>query len=889
MAATNINRLSTPFVGREADLQGLSERLHLSHCVVVLGPPGVGKSRLAREYALQVTEQYQNIWGVDCAEARGVEGICAAVSRALDIPLTSESTPQNTVTQLGKALAARGEVMLLLDNFEHLAEHGIATVGRWLWLAPSAHFLITSRVRLQLEGEALFDLSPLCPEEASALFIERAQTVRRGYTPSAADLEDISKLVSQLDGLPLAIELAAARMRVLTPSQIQKNLARRFHLLTRGAGEGRQATLREAIDASWDMLRPHEQAALAQCSVFRGGFSLEAAEEVLQVESAYVVDVLEDLCDRSLLYRYEASETPDEPRFALYASIREYAEEKLASPEETHARHANYFLRRVEEWNQSIDGPEGQRARRHLFLEIENLLAVHRHAKSAAESLRAVLALGPILYSRGPYGMYLPLLDLSLQLASQVSIDPLLKAKALHARGRTQQFLGRMKESLADYQEALQLAVSTSEKAFVAKVMSSLANHSYWQGKVSEARDGFMKTLALHKELGDRRAEGVVYGSLAVLEQEQGNLGLAFKYLSDALRLHREVGDQASEGWTLGNFASFEQEQGRLSEARRHLERALALHRATGNRRSEAMHFANLAMIEQAQGDLTASLRDFQGALTIAREIGHRRFEGIFAGYLGRCEEEAGLHDKARDSYELALSVHREMGSKAYEALLSACLGGLLASSGEVEVALPMIEMAHEQLVKLNKAQWATVAQLSLALCEKALATKSNASDAARLLASAEKKIAAAQSEGQRSADIRCALRILERQASPNKTQLNQAIAPKAPEAAVTFGQNALWFETAQGGRVSLQKRKSLRLLVKRLLEERDRIPGEAVSLDTLFSSGWPGERVSQDSSRSRLYMALCTLRNMGLRDVLVRQDNGYLIDPKVNVELSSS
>ena len=291
------------------------------------------------------------------------------------------------------------------------------------------------------------------------------------------------------------------------------------------------------------------------------------------------------------------------------------------------------------------------------------------------------------------------------------------------------------------------------------------------------------------------------------------------------------------------------------------------------------MHFANLAMIEQEQGDLDAALRDFQEALTIAREIGHRRFEGIFAGYLGRCEEEAGHPERARDCYERALAVHREMGSKAYEALLSACLGGLLASSGEVEAALPMIDAAHEQLLKLNKAQWATVAVLARAMCEQALAAKSTGGDAARLRASLQQKLEAARAEGQRSADIRCALRIVERQPT-----LPRAPHPKNQEALVTFGQNALWFETAQGGRVNLQKRKSLRLLVKRLLEERDRTPGEAVSLDALFTSGWPNERVSPDSGRSRLYMALCTLRNMGLRDVLVRQDNGYLIDPKAPV-----
>jgi tetratricopeptide (TPR) repeat protein len=639
-------------------------------------------------------------------------------------------------------------------------------------------------------------------------------------------------------------------------------------------------------------LRPYEQTALAQCAVFRGGFSFEAAEEILDLsahpQAAFVVDVLQDLCDRSMLYRYEPAEVPGEPRFAVYQSIREYAQERLSEAGgalEAAARHACYYLRVCEAWNQQIDGPAGEEARRRLFLEMENLLAVHRRAVEAGaaeEALKAVVALGPTLYSRGPYGLYLSLLDAALKTAPPAAVDALLRAKAIHARGRTQQFLGRMAESRADYDQALSLAEAAGDKPFIARVLYSVANHSYWQGKLPEAREAYAKALALNKELGDLRSEGLVYGSLAVLEQEQGNLGQAWRYLSDAIRLHREAGDKASEGWTLGNFASFEQEQGHLSEARRYLEQALVIQRALGNRRSEAMHLANLAMIEQEQGELTRARGYFEGALTLAKEIGHRRFEGVFAGYLGRCEEEAGRLEEALKNYEQALKIHREMGNRAYEALITAYLGGLYATRGDIVAAEEALDAAEAKLAELKKPVWSAVASLGRGLLDVAAARATSDAEGRRHLAqSAARRLEEARSLGAKSADVRGAVRLLARALDAALPKEPVAPRPSAADALIV-GDDALWFRMPNQERVSLQKRRALRLILKKLSEERRRTPGAPVPLATLFESGWPNERVHPEAAKSRLYMALCTLRNLGLRDVLVRQDNGYLLDPKV-------
>jgi predicted ATPase len=297
-------------IGRAADLKRAEEALEQARVVTITGTAGVGKTRLAREIARRRAE---TCLFVDATETRGVEALCAVVARALGLGHRGPSDA--SIQALGEALAARGRVLVILDNFEHHVALAPATISVWMDEAPDAAFLVTSRERLHVDGELACDLRPLpipapsaAPDEiarceAVQLFVSRARAARAGIEPGPEDHAAIAAIVRRLDGVPLAIELAAARADVLSPAQILARLSRPLELLA-APGRGppsRSTTLRAAIACSWDLLRDEERSALVECSVFRGGFTLEAAEEVLSRGETAIVDLVQTLVRKSLL------------------------------------------------------------------------------------------------------------------------------------------------------------------------------------------------------------------------------------------------------------------------------------------------------------------------------------------------------------------------------------------------------------------------------------------------------------------------------------------------------------------------------------------------------------------------------------------------------------
>ena len=316
------------FVGRREPLAELAERFGAgARLISVLGIGGSGKTRLATRYAWQWLGDFPGgAWFCDLSAARGVDGIVYAVAQGLDLPL-GKGDP---VAQIGQAIAGRGACLVILDNFEQVARHADETLGRWLDRAADAQFLVTTREVLGLAGEATLALKTLPPAEAAALFVQRAADAgAAAIAPEGVDGEAIPRLVSLLDGLPLAIELAAARARLMQPRALLARMDQRFRLLSAGGGRrDRQATLRATFDWSWEMLSATEKTGLAQLSVFEGGFTLEAAEAVLDLTGgdgapAWTVDTLQSLVDKSFV-RPAAN-----GRFGLLGTVQEYAAEHL--------------------------------------------------------------------------------------------------------------------------------------------------------------------------------------------------------------------------------------------------------------------------------------------------------------------------------------------------------------------------------------------------------------------------------------------------------------------------------------------------------------------------------------------------------------------------------
>jgi serine/threonine protein kinase/predicted ATPase len=777
---TNLSRPPTRFVGRKEILLSLERLFREEHALVTLvGPAGTGKTRLAQRYAelhLKVlSDAGGGAWFCDLTTARSAEDVVSLVAEVLRVPLTSGRTFDETVDVVGAALAARGDVLLVLDNFEQVVDAGPLVLLRWMSRAPGARFLVTSREVLRLDGEVCLEVAPLAlptdaksalDAEAVQLFIDRARAVRPGYTATPQDAVAIAEIVRKLDGIPLAIELAAARMGVLPPPKILERLAKRFDLLKGGTRSStpRQAALKSALDWSWELLTAVEQEALAQLSVFRGGMSLEAAEAVIDLkthrDAPLALDVVQALKDKSLLYAVDQGEFSDEARFSMYESIRDYADyrlDELATQrtalgvhlvDETMGRHAAFFLDVAERFSREASGKGAGQKMARLLVDLPNLVAVHARATTRPRpgwatpehGLRIAIALEALYAARGPFADQVRLLDAALAAAGEEA-DPILAIRALGARGRARRRLG----------------------------------------DVAASRDDYVSALRIEKRVDARGEEGVTLRDLGVLASDEGRLDDAERNYKDALAIHRSLGDQREEATTLTFLAFLADERGRLDEARALYEEALALLRKVGERRLEGLLLGNYAGWEQERGDLSRAERHLESALRLLADCGDRTFEGPFRGYLGTLRHEQGRPDEAVRTIEAALASMRETGNLRYEALMEAFYAAALASLDRVVEARQALDRANARSTEVGDPrhkECITLCAAFLTLAEvRRLKAENPRADVSQLLFDAKKRVEAARRRGpatpeardgtpsaaEQSDDVRRAMRLVER------------------------------------------------------------------------------------------------------------------------------
>ncbi len=667
------------FVGREAELLSLAQRwLGGARLVTLTGTGGSGKTRLARRYALQNLDAWPGgTYFCDLSEARSQDGICFAVASALGVQVTG----QDPAALLGHAIAGHGRCLLILDNFEQVSALASATVGRWLERAALATFLVTSRERLHIAGETLFPLEPLPLEtDAVELFRVRAQAQRPELSLDVDGAEAVKRIVRLVDGLPLAIELAAARVRVLSLRQIAERLSDRFHVLVGARGvKDRQATMKATIDWSWNLLMPWEQSALATCSVFEGGFTLRAAEAVLDLSpwttAPPIADVIESLIDKSVLRIATAElgggQELDEPHFGMYISIHEYASEKLGAlgPDArrlAEERHGRYFSTFGSEESLQPSTPEQQpRHRRMHTLALDNLVAACRRAVGRGDvetMVSAYRAIWNVLEVRGPIAIAVELGSQLPPLASNADnllvAGHLARARALWLRGRTD------------------LAVNLLETI-----------------------------IALTSQNGDRRHEGAAHSSLGIILRNTGKAAEALTHYERALLLHREVGDRLAEARVLSHIGNVHLDQARHDQARAHYLAALEAHRATGNVGDRYLPLSNLAVLAVNTGDFDEARRLFGESLELARRSGDRRTEGLVLGNMGYLADLSGRPQEALVLSEAALFIHRQVGDRHFEGKVLSNLGSLRLALGQHDEAIRCMEASREVAAEVGDRQ----------------------------------------------------------------------------------------------------------------------------------------------------------------------------------------
>jgi predicted ATPase/class 3 adenylate cyclase/Tfp pilus assembly protein PilF len=802
---TNLQANPTAFIGREHDLAALRDLFQKGERLVTLmGPGGTGKTRLSMRFAAVHLAEFTRdggggAWFCDLTEARSLDGVCASVGAALNVPLTSGKTSADMVIQLGHAIAGRGRILLVMDNFEQVIAHAPETLGAWHKTAPLACFLVSSQERLRLPGEVPYEVKPLAlpvdavaarASEAVQLFVARAQAVRPGWTLSDAELEAVAGIVRELDGIPLAIELAAARIGVLSPAKILERLPRRFDLLggARRDASSRQATLRGAIDWSWNLLKPHEQDALAQCSVFHGGFTVEAAEEVLDLSAhpgaPWPLDVVESLRDKSLLAAGEPPDFPGELRLAMYSNIRQFAQEKLdadvARAEAAKVRHGVYYLRVGGEWAEGVDGAGGLEKLRRLALERENLSTVFFRAKatvpptadSATRAFQALLALDPVLSTRGPFGVHLAWLDDAVAHAASVEVEAGLKARVMEARGRARRIRGRMVEASADFEAAMTLAAK--DPSLESRILAQVGLLDLQGGNITDAEARLQRGLALAAVAKDKAAAAKLLGFLGGVYGDLGRIQQARENFSQSLAIFRELGDLRSEGLTLTNMGIVLLGAGELKEARVSLERALTIHRETGDRRFEGNALGCLASVELDESRFAEAHDRFSRAIAIHREVGNRRSEATFRGNFGIAEQLAGRAEVAAGMYLEAVEIFREAGERRAEGLYLGYLAAARAELGELDRATELFAVATARLEEMKASGFLEAVNVLHASLDFARASAADISGhpetAAEFRSSATQRIAAGREDAGSVEDIRRATRLVERMAAENRS-----------------------------------------------------------------------------------------------------------------------
>jgi predicted ATPase len=539
-----------------------------------------------------------------------------------------------------------GPILLLLDNFEHLVS-GAQAVAELLSIGPNLKVLVTSRAPLHIYGEYEFPVPPLAlpnlkqlpsvdrlsQYSALALFKERAAAVKPGFELTEENALAVAEICSRLDGLPLAIELAAARVKLLSPAAIQQRLASRLQLLTGGAKErpARQQTLRGAIDWSYNLLNEAEQRLFRRLSVFVGGCTLEAVEAVCNARDDLGLDSLdgmESMVDKSLVRQVESD--TGESRFVMLETIREYGLEKLAAnvEEEKLIRqaHAAYNLVLAEEGVAENSEAESAEWRKRLNLECDNIRGALNwliETRNADWGLRFGAALFPFWQTGEHLGEGRELLTKLLKLGDPAPTK--IRARALFAAGALAGEQGDYVAADALMEESLKICEVLGDHHGRAVSLNGLAVHARHRGDNATSESLLQESLKLWREIGDQLAIARALSNLASIVKLQGDYEKARALFEDSLSMFRELGDRSGIAWSINYQGDVARDSGDSQAAAELYRKSLVAFRELGDQWGIASALADLGNLARDQGNFDEAQTLFHESLGICQQLEHKR------------------------------------------------------------------------------------------------------------------------------------------------------------------------------------------------------------------------------------------------------------------------
>jgi len=621
----------TSLVGREQKVAEASDLLRRGdiRLLSLTGPGGAGKTRLSVAVAAAMAEGFSGgVQFVGLASISDPGLVATALADALDIQqVANRSVPQ----LIGDQLRGSGPFLLVLDNFERVLP-AATVVAETLEACPSLKILVTSRSALRIYGEQEFPVTPLPPDSAMELFAQRAAAVWPEFSLSPENAAAVQEICLRLDGLPLAIELAAARTRVLPPHAILDRLQSRLQLLTGGALDlpERQQTLRKTIDWSHGLLTEAEAKLFRRLSVFAGGCTLEAAEAVCDTSRDLGVDLFEgisSLVDKNLAQCVDRAEA--EPRFTMLETIREYAVERLLESGEqsaTRRAHAAYSLVLGEEGNPELNPDDRARWLSQCDVEIDNFRCALDWLIQA-QDLDWALRLSMSLFRFWDMREHLT--------EGRMRLEAVLRlAGNQHARerARVSHFLGAITTTQGDYlaaedylKQSLSLYEELGDDSGIAASLNALAVSARDRGDYASAQSNFERSLACWRLLSDRLAVARCLHNLANVVRVRGDFARAQWALREATEIFEELGDRSGAAWSINQQGDIARAQGDVTAARRLYERALSVFRGAEDPWGSARSLTDLAYIDCERGEHAAAHAACREALQIFAGLGNRR------------------------------------------------------------------------------------------------------------------------------------------------------------------------------------------------------------------------------------------------------------------------
>ncbi len=643
------------FIGREREMTAIKGLLTTTRLLTLTGAGGSGKTRLALQVATDLLEEFEHgVWWVELAALSDPLLVPQAVASVVGVP----ERAGHTVTEaLSDALRPK-HLLLVLDNCEHVLAACVQLIEALLHTCSQVRVMVTSREALRITGETTWlvvplrapDVSQLQPieelltYEAVQLFVERAKSVLPSFTLTPENAPAVAQVCRRLDGIPLAIELAAARIRALSVEQIVARLDHAYQLLTGGSRSAlpRQQTLRAAMDWSYDLLPAHEQAFFRRLSVFAGSFSLEAAEAICAGEpgEAYnTLDILSSLIDKSLALMEQRGSAA---RYRLLEPVRQYGQDKLQESGEaaqTRRNHRDWYARLAEQAEL-----ETQEAQQEIWF--ERLEAEH-------DNLRGALGWSLEQQEAG----------MAAQIGGAIWRFWLLRGHMSEGRS----FLDR---ALAAYSE---------KNAVRAKALNVAAVLASLQDDYPAAKALAKESLALSRELAERRQTGYALYVLGRLARIEGNYTDAVTFFEESLSLFRELGQRHDLALVLSGLGLTVLYLGDAERATALCEESLEISRELGDPRGIASWLANLGAIMLARGDDKRAQELCEESLAIRRALGYKGGAAHTLAILGRIALHQGAYERATAYFTESLALRQETGEK--EGIATA-LEGLAAVTG---------------------------------------------------------------------------------------------------------------------------------------------------------------------------------------------------------------